>query len=65
MWSGGNGWEHRLAEFERVADTHRDKLIELYGDERGSRVKWAEGFEGSEYGGSLTKQNIPTLFPFL
>ena len=55
--------EHRLGGFERVADTYRDKLIELYGEERGSRVKWAEAFEGCEYGGELTQERIAKLFP--
>jgi hypothetical protein len=55
--------EHRLAGFERVANTYREKLVELYGEERGSKVKWAEAFEGCEYGGSLDSETIARLFP--
>lgn len=47
-----------------VADQYRDKLIELYGEERGRQVKYAEAFEGCEYGSPLTEQNRARLFPF-
>jgi len=47
-----------------IADKYRNKLIELYGKEKGSRVKYAEAFENSEYGSPLTEENIKTLFPF-
>jgi LmbE family N-acetylglucosaminyl deacetylase len=57
--------EHRLVGFERVADTYRGKLVELYGEERGSKVKWAEGCEGCEYGGALDRDAIAKLFPFI
>ncbi len=57
--------EHRLQGFVRVADNYRSKLVELYGEERGRKVKYAEGFEGCEYGGALNEENIPVLFPFL
>ena len=46
------------------ANKYRDKLIALYGQEKGSKIKYAEGFEDSEYGTRLNKENIPTLFPF-
>lgn len=48
----------------QMADQYRNKLIELYGQEKGSKIKAAEAFEDSEYGTRLTKQNIPILFPF-
>lgn len=47
-----------------IADKYRSKLIELYGIEKGSKIKYAEAFEDSDYGTSLNKQNIPVLFPF-
>lgn len=47
-----------------LANKYRSKLIELYGQEKGSKIKYAEGFEDSEYGTRLNKQNIPVLFPF-
>lgn len=49
---------------QRVADLYRDKLIEFYGKEKGSKIRYAEAFENSEYGSSLTKENLKILFPF-
>ena len=34
-----------------TADLYRDKLIEIYGQEHGSNVKYAEAYEACEYGG--------------
>lgn len=48
----------------RIADRYRDKLIELYGEERASKIKYAEAFENSEYGSSLTPEKRQVLFPF-
>ena len=47
-----------------IAQKYRDKLIELYGPERAARVKFAEAFEGCEYGSRLTRENMKELFPF-
>ncbi len=47
-----------------VSERFRSKLIEKYGHELGSRVKWAEAFEISEYGGKLPREKIPFYFPF-
>jgi len=47
------------------AGPFRDKLIEEYGEEIGSKVKYCEAFQDSEYGTRLTKQNIYYYFPFL
>jgi LmbE family N-acetylglucosaminyl deacetylase len=47
------------------ASPYRDKLIELYGKERGSKIKYCEAFQDSEYGTRLTKDNISYYFPFL
>jgi len=55
---------HRLNQFRTVADRYRDLLIKYYGQERGSKVQYAEAFEGCEYGSALTDENIPELFPF-
>jgi len=43
----------------------RDKLIELYGNEKGSKIKYCEAFQDSGYGTRLTKENISYYFPFL
>ena len=50
--------------FQEVAEKHRDLLITLYGEKVGGQIKYAEVFEGSEYGSALTPENIPTFFPF-
>jgi LmbE family N-acetylglucosaminyl deacetylase len=47
------------------AEPYRAKLIELYGKDRGSKVKYCEAFEDSEYGTRLTKENLHYYFPFL
>jgi N-acetylglucosamine malate deacetylase 1 len=47
------------------ASPYREKLIELYGAERGSKIKYCEAFEDSGYGTPLTKENISIYFPFL
>jgi len=47
-----------------VADRYRSLLVRLYGPERGARVRFAEAFEGCEYGSPLTQEAIGRLFPF-
>ncbi|MEI6050123.1 MAG: PIG-L family deacetylase [Bacteroidota bacterium] len=47
------------------ASPYRDKLIELYGKEKGAQIKYCEAFEDSGYGARLTKENISYYFPFL
>ncbi len=54
----------RLPAYAAIADRYRDLLVRLYGPERGARVRYAEAFEGCEYGTRLTPELIPTLFPF-
>jgi LmbE family N-acetylglucosaminyl deacetylase len=49
---------------EMIADQYRDKLIELYGKEKGKQIRYAEAFENSEYGYSLSEKNLKILFPF-
>jgi LmbE family N-acetylglucosaminyl deacetylase len=49
---------------ERRAERYRDLLIELYGPEKGSRIKYAETFELSEYGSQLSLDELKKLFPF-
>lgn len=50
--------------FAKVADKYRDKLIELYGKEKGSKIKYAEAFELCEYGRQPSKEELLKLFPF-
>ncbi|MCL2738159.1 MAG: PIG-L family deacetylase [Bacteroidales bacterium] len=47
------------------ATPHRNKLIELYGPERGAAIRYCETFQDSGYGRRLTKDNLKTYFPFL
>ncbi len=56
--------EHRLAGFEAVANRYRELLVQRYGEKRGAKTRYAEAFEGCEYGSALTKEKINTLFPF-
>ncbi len=49
--------------FAAVADRCRDKLIELYGEEAGKKVQYAEAFEICEYGRRPSKEEILKLFP--
>jgi hypothetical protein len=47
------------------ADPFRAKLVELYGAERGGKIKYCEAFQDSEYGTRLTRENLHHYFPFL
>ena len=51
------------ARFAAVADKYRDKLIELYGEQKGRQVQYAEAFEVCEYGRQPTKKELLELFP--
>lgn len=58
-----------LAEFYKrriapLADRFRDRLIELYGPERGRSIRYVEAFETCEYGSPLTGEARRRLFPF-
>lgn len=50
--------------FAGIADKYRDKLIELYGEEAGKKVQYAEAFEICEYGRRPNPQDVRRLFPF-
>ena len=57
-----DGFRRRAA---RTADRFRDKLIELYGEEQGKQVRYAEAFEICEYGRRPSAKELRQLFPFL
>ena len=40
------------------------KVLEKYGEEKGSKVRYAEAFEVCEYGSPLTEELKAQLFPF-
>jgi hypothetical protein len=56
----GTKWKSRSN-----ADEYREKLIELYGPERGSKIKFCGTYQDSGYGKALTKENLTYYFPFL
>lgn len=49
---------------EAVANKYRDKLIELYGEEKGKKIRYAEAFELCEYGSRASPDKLKQLFPF-
>lgn len=46
-----------------VADQYRAKLIELYGQERGSKVRYAEAFKLNQYGRQVPVAELRKMFP--
>ncbi len=46
----------------RIAEDFRDKLIELYGEEKGKRIKYAEAFQVCEYGRQPSQKELKRLF---
>jgi len=53
-----------MRRWEAVANKYRAKLIELYGDKKGKKVKYAEAFELCEYGRQPSAAELKKLFPF-
>jgi N-acetylglucosamine malate deacetylase 1 len=47
-----------------IADKYRDKLLNLYGVEKGAAVRHAEAFEISEYGYMPEPEELSALFSF-
>jgi LmbE family N-acetylglucosaminyl deacetylase len=52
------------SDMTRPATLYRQKLIEVYGKEKGSQIHYAEAFEVCEYGAPLTPEARRRLFPF-
>jgi hypothetical protein len=46
-----------------TANRFRDKLIEIYGDEAGKAVQYAEAFQVCEYGRQPSAEELRKLFP--
>jgi len=46
-----------------VANQYRDKLVALYGEERGKKVKYAEAFQLGQYGRQAQLDELKQLFP--
>jgi LmbE family N-acetylglucosaminyl deacetylase len=50
--------------FEATANKYRAKLIEIYGEKKGKKVRCAEAFEVCEYGRRPSAAGLKKLFPF-
>lgn len=46
-----------------IANKYRSRLIELYGNDKGSRIKYAEAFEICQYGRQPSIDELKKLFP--
>jgi hypothetical protein len=46
-----------------VANQYRDRLVALYGEERGRKVKYAEAFQLGQYGRQVPVEELKKLFP--
>ncbi len=55
-------FEQRTANNKSIAERSRKQLIERYGKKKGKAVKYAEAFEGCEYGSKLNEKEIQRLF---
>ncbi|MBR3933800.1 MAG: PIG-L family deacetylase [Clostridia bacterium] len=61
MAASSQGYAVRYA---KTAARFRKELIEKYGEEKGSKIRYAEAFEVGEYGSPLTEELKQKLFPF-
>jgi LmbE family N-acetylglucosaminyl deacetylase len=48
-----------------VADEYRERLVALYGPERGKKVRYAEAFELGQYGRQVPIEELKKMFPGL
>jgi LmbE family N-acetylglucosaminyl deacetylase len=48
-----------------VADQYRDRLVALYGAERGKQVQYAEAFQMGQYGRQASAEELKQLFPMV
>ena len=46
-----------------VADQYRDRLVALYGAERGKKIQYAEAFELNQYGRQAPLDELKQMFP--
>jgi LmbE family N-acetylglucosaminyl deacetylase len=46
-----------------VADQYRDRLVALYGEARGKKVRYAEAFEICQYGRQAQVEELKKMFP--
>ena len=46
-----------------VANQYRNLLVQLYGEQKGRAIKYAEAFELNQYGSPATVEELKRLFP--
>ena len=46
-----------------VADQYRERLVTLYGEERGQKIKYAEAFQLGQYGRQASLDELKRMFP--
>jgi len=48
---------------EDVANQYRDRLVALYGQAAGQKVKYAEAFQLTQYGRQASADEVKRMFP--
>jgi N-acetylglucosamine malate deacetylase 1 len=48
-----------------IAEQYRDRLVALYGQERGQKVRYAEAFQLGQYGRQASVDELKAMFPTL
>ena len=56
-------WDRQAGRDGGVAKNYRSKLVELYGQDKAEKVKYAEAFELCEYGRRPSVEELKKLFP--
>jgi LmbE family N-acetylglucosaminyl deacetylase len=51
------------ARYAGYANTYRDALVKMYGEERGRKVQYAQAFEVCEYGRRPSADDLKSIFP--
>jgi hypothetical protein len=46
-----------------IADQYRERLVALYGAERGQKVRYAEAFQLGQYGRQAALDELKQMFP--
>ena len=46
-----------------VADQYRERLVALYGEERGKKIQYAEAFQLGQYGRQASPDELKRMFP--
>jgi N-acetylglucosamine malate deacetylase 1 len=46
-----------------VANQYRDRLVALYGEERGRKIQYAEAFQLGQYGRQAPADELKAMFP--